>query len=104
MRVSAVVFLVSVMTCRAELALCRRGLWYRRTACSCFCQCRQRCCLSAVYTVKFAGAVYVLHAFQKKSTRGIATPQPDIEVIRARLQRAQDHYRVWREQQKGRRP
>ncbi|NJN47850.1 MAG: hypothetical protein HC808_16770 [Candidatus Competibacteraceae bacterium] len=33
----------------------------------------------AVYTVKFAGAMYVLHYFQKKSTRGIATPKPDLE-------------------------
>ena len=31
----------------------------------------------AVYTVKFEDAVYVLHAFQKKSTKGIATPQRD---------------------------
>jgi phage-related protein len=30
----------------------------------------------AVYTVRFAAAVYVLHAFQKKSRRGIATPKP----------------------------
>ncbi|MCC6792558.1 MAG: type II toxin-antitoxin system RelE/ParE family toxin [Thermomicrobiales bacterium] len=35
----------------------------------------------AVYTVRFADAVYVLHAFQKKSTRGIATPQRDIDLI-----------------------
>ena len=31
----------------------------------------------AVYTVKFAGWVYVLHCFQKKSQSGIATPKPD---------------------------
>jgi phage-related protein len=48
----------------------------------------------AVYTVKFASAVYVLHAFQKKSKRGIATPQRDIELIAARLQRAAQHYRT----------
>lgn len=36
----------------------------------------------AVYTIKFAGAVYVLHAFQKKSKKGIATPQRDIELIK----------------------
>jgi phage-related protein len=35
----------------------------------------------AVYTVKFARAVYVLHAFQKKSRKGIATPKPDIDLI-----------------------
>lgn len=42
----------------------------------------------AVYTVRFQSAVYVLHAFQKKSTRGIKTPQPDLDLIRARLARA----------------
>lgn len=36
----------------------------------------------AVYTVKFAGVVYVLHAFQKKAKKGIATPQQDIELIK----------------------
>lgn len=39
----------------------------------------------AVYTVKFASAVYVLHVFQKKSTRGARTPQPDLDLIRQRL-------------------
>ena len=39
----------------------------------------------AVYTVKFAEAVFVLHCFQKKSKRGIATPQEDMDVIRTRL-------------------
>lgn len=39
----------------------------------------------AVYTVRFDDAVYVLHAFQKKSTRGIATPKREIDLIRARL-------------------
>ena len=39
----------------------------------------------AVYTVKFAEAVFVLHCFQKKSKRGIATPQEDIDLIRSRL-------------------
>jgi phage-related protein len=48
----------------------------------------------AVYTVKFVGVVYVLHAFQKKSKKGIATPQRDIELIKARLKRAEDHYRA----------
>ena len=35
----------------------------------------------AIYTVRFAEAIYVLHCFQKKSTRGIATPKPDIDKI-----------------------
>ena len=41
-----------------------------------------------VYTVKFANAVYVLHAFPKKSKRGIATPQADMDLIKGRLQQA----------------
>jgi phage-related protein len=39
----------------------------------------------AVYTLKIAGAVYVLHCFQKKSTKGAETPKPDMELIRERL-------------------
>ena len=46
----------------------------------------------AVYTVKFADTVYVLHAFQKKSKKGIATSQQDIKLIQERLKRAQEHY------------
>lgn len=46
----------------------------------------------AVYTVKFKGVVYVLHAFQKKSKHGIATSNQDIELIKARLNRAKEHY------------
>ena len=47
----------------------------------------------AVYTVKFEDAVYVLHAFQKKSTKGIATPQREIDLIRRRLADAEQHYK-----------
>lgn len=39
----------------------------------------------AVYTVRYADAVYVLHAFQKKSKKGIATPKADIDLIEKRL-------------------
>lgn len=46
----------------------------------------------AIYTVKLAGVVYVLHAFQKKSKQGIATPKQDIEAIETRLKRAKKHY------------
>jgi phage-related protein len=46
----------------------------------------------AVYTVRFAEVVYVLHVFQKKSKRGIATPKQDIELIEQRLKTAQEHY------------
>ena len=42
----------------------------------------------AVYTVRFQDRVYVLHAFQKKSKKGIATPQPDIDLLKQRLARA----------------
>ena len=46
----------------------------------------------AVYTVKFAGAVYVLHAFQKKSKTGIKTPKPVLDLIKERLKLAEkDH-------------
>jgi phage-related protein len=39
----------------------------------------------AMYTVRYTEAIYVLHAFQKKSKRGIATPKKDIDLIRQRL-------------------
>lgn len=45
----------------------------------------------AVYTVKFGDTVYVLHCFQKKSTHGIATPKPDMDLIRERLKAAEAH-------------
>ena len=44
----------------------------------------------AVYTVRFAKALYVLHAFQKKSKMGIETSQRDIDVIRQRLRDAEE--------------
>ena len=44
----------------------------------------------AVYTVRLAGKVYVLHAFQKKSTRGIATQKSELELVRQRLKRAME--------------
>jgi phage-related protein len=46
----------------------------------------------AIYTVRFARAVYVLHAFQKKSPRGIETRQSDIALVRERLKTAQRDY------------
>ena len=57
-----------------------------------------------VYAVKFAGAVYVLHAFQKKSKAGIKTPKQDIELVRERLKRAEEHYRHWVEKQRKETP
>lgn len=46
----------------------------------------------AVYTVKFENAVYVLHAFQKKSRKGIATPQHERDLVRRRLADAEQHH------------
>ena len=46
----------------------------------------------AVYTVRFAGVVYVLHAFQKKSPRGVKTAQIDVELVERRLKIAQQDY------------
>lgn len=47
----------------------------------------------AAYTVAFPEAVYVLHIFKKKSASGVATPAPDRELIRSRLQWAEQDYR-----------
>ena len=47
----------------------------------------------AVYTVRFETAVYVLHAFQKKARRGIATPKKELDTVRRRLRAAERHYR-----------
>jgi len=44
----------------------------------------------AVYTVRYLTAIYVLHVFQKKSKRGRQTPQQDIDLIKARLKRAEE--------------
>jgi phage-related protein len=46
----------------------------------------------AVYTVRFERAVYVLHVFQKKSAKGVATSKGDMDLVRRRLQQAQRHY------------
>ncbi len=48
----------------------------------------------AVYTVKFEKAVYMLHAFQKKSPTGIETAQHDVDLIKRRLKAAQQDYEV----------
>jgi phage-related protein len=47
----------------------------------------------AVYTVRFADAVYVLHAFQKKSKSGIATPKRELDLIKQRLADAERDHR-----------
>lgn len=56
----------------------------------------------AVYTVTFRDVVYVLHVFQKKSKRGVATPKQDIQVVRTRLKLAQKHCASLRDTDKGR--
>jgi phage-related protein len=47
----------------------------------------------AIYTAKLANAVYVLHVFQKKATRGIATPRHELDLIKVRLRWAERHAR-----------
>ncbi len=49
----------------------------------------------AVYTVRFADAIYVLHVFQKKSKRGIATPRTELALIDRRLKLAKEDYERW---------
>jgi len=46
-----------------------------------------------VYTVRFQAVVYVLHAFQKKSKKGIATTQKELELVKRRLAAAEQDYR-----------
>lgn len=46
----------------------------------------------AIYTVKFADAIYALHAFQKKSKKGSETPKMEMDMVRSRLRQAEEHY------------
>ena len=46
----------------------------------------------AIYTVRFSGVVYVLHAFQKKAKRGRKTPDQEIDLVRRRLRTAEEDY------------
>jgi phage-related protein len=55
----------------------------------------------AVYTVMFAGVVYVLHAFEKKAKSGFKTPPQEIEKIRKRLKDAEKHYAEWKKRQES---
>jgi phage-related protein len=55
----------------------------------------------AIYTVRFAGRLYVLHIFQKKSKTGIKTPKLEINLIQSRLKRAEEEHKEWLERQKG---
>ena len=45
-----------------------------------------------VYTVRFAARIYVLHSFQKKSKKGITTPQHEVALIRRRYEMARAHH------------
>jgi phage-related protein len=53
----------------------------------------------AVYTVNFAGWIYVLHCFQKKSKSGVSTPKPDMDLINSRLKIAKQDFDAWATQQ-----
>jgi phage-related protein len=55
----------------------------------------------AVYTVRLEERVYVLHAFQKKSKKGIATPKADIELIKRRLRQAEELHKEWQQEREG---
>lgn len=55
----------------------------------------------AVYTVRLEERVYVLHAFQKKSKKGIATQKSDIELIKRRLRQAEELHKEWRQELEG---
>ena len=56
----------------------------------------------AVYTVRLAGRIYVLHVFQKKSKAGIKTPKFEIDLIRSRLKRAEEEHARWLQGRKER--
>jgi phage-related protein len=48
----------------------------------------------AAYTIRYTDVVYVLHVFQKRSHKGIATPLPDIQLIKQRLKQAEEVHRA----------
>jgi len=54
-----------------------------------------------MYTVRFADAVYVLHAFQKRSKRGTKTPNREMDVVRARLRMARDSRQAEADRKEG---
>jgi phage-related protein len=56
----------------------------------------------AVYTVKFAEALFVLHCFQKKSKSGIATPKEEMDIVRARLKVAEARAQELRDEKESR--
>jgi len=54
----------------------------------------------AIYTVRLAGRIYVLHVFEKKSKRGIMTPRSEIALVRARLKTAEAEHAAWLNEQR----
>ena len=54
-----------------------------------------------MYTVRFADAVYVLHAFQKRSKKGIETPKREMDVVRSRLRMAQESRQAGADRKEG---
>lgn len=52
----------------------------------------------AVYTVQFGERIYVLHAFQKKSKKGVAMPQAEAELLKSRLRQAAEIHRAWQQE------
>ena len=52
----------------------------------------------AVYTVQFADAIIVLHAFQKKSKKGKETPKKEMDLVHSRLKLAEEAYKEWKRQ------
>jgi phage-related protein len=52
----------------------------------------------AVYTIRYASAVYVLHAFQKKSKQQSRTPKHEMILVKRRLKSAEEHYENWQKQ------
>jgi phage-related protein len=54
----------------------------------------------AVYTVRFAEVIYVLHAFQKKAKKGVAKPLREMAKVKSRLKQAQEAYEAWQRMKK----
>lgn len=50
--------------------------------------------------IHFAGVVYVLHAFQKKSKSGVRTPTEEVEKVKTRLKQAEKYHAEWKQEQK----
>lgn len=72
-----------------------KGVWRRRSGVA------RRDTYRGVVALRFEDAIYVLHVFQKKSKRGIATSQQDIQLIRERLKQAEAHHAAIRLEQRG---